>query len=288
MAIGQRYYVPFAFNVNAAGVPYVGGKLYFYETGSSTPQDTYSDVALTTPNANPVIALADGRWPDIWLLTTNAYKVILTDADDVQIWEADPVGPASGGATQNVDGILGEVRAFAGLSGSIPAKWALCYGQAVSRTTYADLFAVIGTSWGAGDGSTTFNLPDLRGRLVAGLDNMGGVAASRITAGVSGVPGTTLGGSGGDQRSQTDTLTAISVVTDPGHTHTVSLNISNTSPTGAALTKFAGVGPAADSLKTSSVATGVTVATTVTSALLGSSQNVQPTAMINWIIYLGV
>lgn len=288
MAIGQRYYVPYAQSVNAAGVPFVGGKLYFFETGTSTPQDTFADVTLSTPNENPVVALDDGRWPSIWLITTNAYKVVLTDANDVQIWEADPVGPASGGATQNVDGIIGEVRAFAGLAGSIPAKWALCYGQAVSRTTYADLFAVLGTSWGAGDGSSTFNLPDLRGRLVAGIDNMGGVAASRITAGVSGVPGTTLGGTGGDQHAQTDTLTAISVVTDPTHVHEVSLGISNTSPTGASLTKFAGVGPAAVTLKTAPASTGITVATTVTSGLTGSSQNVQPVAMINWIVYLGV
>lgn len=51
-----------------------------------------------------------------------------------------------------------------------PAGWLLCDGQAVSRTTYAALFAVIGTVYGAGDGSTTFNVPDCRGRVVAGRD----------------------------------------------------------------------------------------------------------------------
>ena len=53
-------------------------------------------------------------------------------------------------------------------SNTIPDNWLLCDGSAVSRTTYADLFAVIGTNFGTGDGSTTFNLPDLRGRVGVG------------------------------------------------------------------------------------------------------------------------
>ena len=62
-----------------------------------------------------------------------------------------------------------------------PTGWFLCFGQAVNRTTYAALFAVLGTTFGVGDGSTTFNLPDLRGRLPLGQDNMGGTPANRVT-----------------------------------------------------------------------------------------------------------
>lgn len=51
-----------------------------------------------------------------------------------------------------------------------PAGWLICDGQAVSRTTYADLFAIVGITYGAGDGVATFNVPDLRGRTVVGLD----------------------------------------------------------------------------------------------------------------------
>ena len=69
----------------------------------------------------------------------------------------------------------GAVLPFAGTAA--PAGWLLCYGQAVSRTTYAALFNALGTAYGAGDGSTTFNLPDLRGRVPGGKDDMGGVAA---------------------------------------------------------------------------------------------------------------
>lgn len=87
---------------------------------------------------------------------------------------ATTVDPSIGGTPP------GAMMAYAGATA--PAGWLLCYGQAVSRTTYSALFAVIGTAYGAGDGSSTFSLPDLRGRVPAGRDNMGGSAASRLTA----------------------------------------------------------------------------------------------------------
>lgn len=52
-----------------------------------------------------------------------------------------------------------------------PSGWLLCNGSAISRTTYADLFTAIGTTYGVGDGSTTFNIPDLRGRVAVGTDS---------------------------------------------------------------------------------------------------------------------
>lgn len=91
----------------------------------------------------------------------------------------------------------GEVFAFAG--STAPAGTLLCYGQAVSRTTYAGLFALLSTTYGVGDGSTTFNLPDLRGRTVFGDDDMGGSAASRLTSSSGGIDGATLGATGGTQ-----------------------------------------------------------------------------------------
>lgn len=64
------------------------------------------------------------------------------------------------GGTLWADCPLGTINAFGG--STAPEGWLLCQGQAISRTDYADLFAVIGTNFGAGDGSTTFNLPDMR------------------------------------------------------------------------------------------------------------------------------
>lgn len=62
---------------------------------------------------------------------------------------------------------------------SAPAGWLKANGAAVSRTTYAALFAVVGTTYGVGDGATTFNLPDLRGEFVRGLDDGRGVDSGR-------------------------------------------------------------------------------------------------------------
>jgi microcystin-dependent protein len=111
---------------------------------------------------------------------------------------------------------VGTVLSYAG--STAPTDWLLCFGQAVSRTTYAGLFAVVGTTYGAGDGSTTFNVPDLRGRVAAGKDDMGGSAAGRLTntgTGNPGINGATLGASGGVDRH---TMTTAEM---PAHTHPV-------------------------------------------------------------------
>jgi hypothetical protein len=89
----------------------------------------------------------------------------------------------------------GSVLPFAGIS--VPSGYLLCFGQAVSRTTFAALFAVCSTTFGSGDGSTTFNVPDLRGYVAAGKDDMGGSAAGRLSG------GTTLGATLGAQSSTT-------------------------------------------------------------------------------------
>lgn len=91
-----------------------------------------------------------------------------------------------------------------------PPTWMFEYGQAISRVIYADLFDVIGTTYGTGNGTTTFNLPDCRGRVVAGKDNMGGTSANRLTTPLN---GDVLGGVGGAE-GQT-----LSVAQLPPHNH---------------------------------------------------------------------
>lgn len=68
----------------------------------------------------------------------------------------------------------GMVSPFAGSAEFVPAGWLLCDGSEVSRTEYANLYNVIGVSWGAGDGSTTFNLPDMRGMFLRGVSGASG------------------------------------------------------------------------------------------------------------------
>lgn len=105
----------------------------------------------------------------------------------------------------------GVIFPFAG--STAPDGWLLCGGQAVSRTVYSRLFTQLSTTYGIGDGSTTFNLPDLRGRVAAGKDNMNGSSANRLTSGGSGIAGTTLGAVGGEQ---TNTLSLAQL---PAHNH---------------------------------------------------------------------
>ena len=78
----------------------------------------------------------------------------------------------------------GEVAYFAGRNA--PAGWLKANGAAVSRTTYADLFAAIGTNYGAGDGRTTFNLPDLRGEFIRGWDDGRGIDRGRALGSAQG------------------------------------------------------------------------------------------------------
>ena len=114
----------------------------------------------------------------------------------------------------------GTIVAFTGTT--VPAGWALCTGGAISRNANPDLFAAIGTTYGAGDGATTFNLPDLRGRIAFGKDNMGGATAGRLTL-PSGIDGTVLGAGGGRKEA---TLAEANL---PSHTHTFTGTAVNTS-----------------------------------------------------------
>lgn len=84
----SRFILPFA-DIGSGILPSDGAKLYFYDTGTTTPKDTYSDSAGLVANANPVISDSDGVFSDIFLSGT--YNVVLKDKNDVQIWEADPV-----------------------------------------------------------------------------------------------------------------------------------------------------------------------------------------------------
>lgn len=147
-----------------------------------------------------------------------------------------------------------------------PAGWLHCFGQAVSRTTYAAIFARYSTTYGVGDGATTFNLPDIRGRVVAGQDDMGGSSANRLTGVAGSVDGDVLGNTGGEE---THTLTNAE---SAAHAHVGSSAWATNSPGGT----FGGSGVAdkalGDTLSTASSGGG------------GAHNNVQPTIILNKII----
>lgn len=188
---------------------------------------------------------------------------------------------------------VGVVNPFAGADA--PAGWLMCSGQLVSRTAYPVLFSTLGTTYGVGDGSTTFAIPDMRGRAVAGKDDMGGTAASRLTNAVSGITATTLGAVGGNQtvhaHSHANTVTNNAVTTGGvgNHTHNTPYPIGwGGSGYGSAFSSS--VSP--DYSTTSGNGAhdhSVTSNVTITNATFpvsagGSSQNVQPTIVLNYII----
>ena len=331
----------------ANGEPLVGGKLYTYTAGTTTPQPTYTDSAGGTANTNPVILDSRGE-ADIWLGGAT-YKFKLADANDVEIWTVDNisaptsgVSPAlsgnvtidtnssspalkitqtgtgyalrvqdsvdpdatplvidntgllglgttspaealdidnngkiqfsasglartvisadandsiidvkddrnfvvktnattiltvnDGAATTTVPVVLpgnpstslqaapkqyvdtaqttaappGAIMAFAGASA--PTGWLAANGALVSRTTYAALCAAIGTTWGAGDGSTTFGLPDLRGTFLRG-------SGTNATGASSGAVGPAVGTYAADTY-----LNHSHTATQASHNHTV-------------------------------------------------------------------
>lgn len=185
---------------------------------------------------------------------------------------------------------IGAVIDYAG--STAPSFWLFAYGQNVSRTTYAALFAAISTTYGVGDGSTTFTLPDLRGRVVAGKDDMGGSSANRLTDQTDGLNGDTLGDTGG---AETHTLTSAqtpahthtgTTASDGAHTHTVTA-VGSTS-VAASSGGTTGAPAAASSLTTSSNGAHTHTFTTASAGSDGAHNNVQPTIILNKIIFAGV
>lgn len=129
------------------------------------------------------------------------------------------------------DAEIGSISSH-GIASGVPAHHLICAGQAVSRTTYAKLFAKIGTTWGAGDGVTTFNLPDLRAEWMKARGAGFALAATQAAA----VPAHTHSGSTGAAGAHSHTATTASggahshsASTDSqgGHTHTWSGSTGN-------------------------------------------------------------
>jgi len=155
-------------------------------------------------------------------------------------------------------------------TGTAPSGWLLCNGAAVSRTTYAALFAVIGTTFGAGDTTTTFNLPDYRDRMPIGANT---IAAS-------------VGATGGSANATLVSHTHTATVTDPGHTHTTTLDVwrgSNGGNTSAAW----GGGDRRDAVGVVGTSNSRVTSITVANSTEGSSAtnaNMPPYLGINFII----
>jgi microcystin-dependent protein len=194
------------------------------------------------------------------------------------VLEVKPDGTVFVGGT-NISAVFstGMMMDYAGASA--PTGWLLCDGAAISRTTYAALFGVISTTYGAGNGSTTFNVPDARGRATVGKDDMGGTAAGRVTSALSGIDGIVLGASGGLQ----DHLLTIGQM--PAHQHFAASNTGSA----ATLSSSNYIDNSKDnggnySYTLGGITGAATIGLTSATGGGGAHNNMQPTIIVNKII----
>ena len=182
-----------------------------------------------------------------------------------------------------------------------PEKWQLEDGGLLKITDYPGLYNVLGTRYNVGgEAAGYFRKPDRRGRLLVGRDDMGGVAAGRVTQGVSGVDGLTLGATGGSQYAQQHVHVDPAPVVTGGGTHTHPTNFTGdmlTANSGTIYHYFSSAesgGPGFSPIyfrgfEVQPASAGITVGSGGNTSAYGSgtSQNMPPSAVTNWIIYCG-
>jgi microcystin-dependent protein len=200
---------------------------------------------------------------------------------------ADPTVATDGATKGYVDNITIPIGGGMDYWGAtVPSSnFAFPIGQAISRTTYAALFAIIGTTYGIGDGSTTFNLPDKTGRVSA----MKEATATRLTTAAGGVDGGTMGAAAG---LQTRTLAANQIPagvpsSNPSQSITVNSNRSDILIGGASdnFGSIAGSGEFDNLVKIQVTSTGSnSISVTSTNASQQALITVQPTIVCNYII----
>lgn len=180
------------------------------------------------------------------------------------------------GGAMGISGVpTGTVMDFAGPVANIPDGWLAC-GQAVSRAQYANLFGIIGTTWGPGDSTTTFDLPpqNVFAKGV-GMDNVGDTGgAGSVTISIAQLPAHNHGVTDPGHTHVVTDPKHTHTVTDPGHAHTITdpghnhtalvTNAINTTGTSAGASQAGNTGNAATGITVNSATTGVTNQTAAT------------------------
>jgi len=213
-----------------SGVPLAGGLIYSYLAGTTTPLVSYTSSTGLTAHPNPIVLDSAGRINEVWVAEGTNCKFVLKTSTNVLIGTYDSLFPIASLPVSIYNGGTGATTAegarinlglgtFLVPTGSlimwpsvaIPTDWKLCNGDAISRTTFATLYSLIGTTFGVGDGTTTFNLPNYKNRMPYGADtvavgatggsanaivvshNHGGITGGQSNQHIHGYSGTTTG-----------------------------------------------------------------------------------------------
>ena len=297
------------FQPDPAGLPTIyatrplsGIEVSVFAPGTTTLQTIYA-ARTGSSKANPIITGTDG-YAEFWA-ESGGYDIRMRDTQGARIptktigWNS--VNGESGGIPPAQLGVgitlaqleaaiaealwkPGDLKAQGGAA--VPAGWLACDGAAVSRVTYAALYAALGgatSPWGQGNGSTTFNTPDLKGRALAGS----GIATGDATAATR-----ALGSSYGNERHKLSAVEgSVPVhghgVSDPTHAHAMQSNGNYSTKNGPPPTAYSGeLSPGSGTNLGNSMAavTGVTVQNHAGAAASTEHNNVGPRAAVTMII----
>jgi microcystin-dependent protein len=240
---------------------------------------TYGRIGGTSPSWSPALPLGGGTVTGPIILAADPSTALAASTKQYVDNAIAAIPPPPPGATIPTGAVL------PWLTDTAPTGYLFANGQAVSRTTYAALFTVLGTTFGIGDGTATFNLPDLRETALIGKSTMGGTTARGLIPQYTTTAVGTLVGEARHTLTQAEmaahTHIATSSVTDPGHYHSAHAFSAdqNTASGGGA------PGGHDYAINTSSSGTNITVHTTNSSTGSGNAHNVvQPSFVLNWII----
>lgn len=200
-------------NPPASAAYVTGSGTFVFQSGSNLPGNldaasvTFRDQTVGSPgmtmNANAAIA---SNFDVTWLAAPPSSTMLLS---------MDSAGNISASSAPSQLTPTGSITMFGGTAA--PTGFLLCDGTAYSRTTYAVLFGIIGTNYGVGDGSTTFNVPDFRGIFPRGVDN--GAGNDPDSASRTAVNGGNSGDNVGSLEAQATAVNGLAL-SDPGHGHT--------------------------------------------------------------------
>ena len=250
----------FAFDNNADTGMFRSGPNAIGFSTAGTSRVVISNSGLDITNGLPLRLQDSSGAPFVGLKSPTSVSSNITfslpasDGNAGEFLQTDGSGNLSFSAAGGAQGGVPSGAVFCMAVAIVPSGYLECNGAAVSRTGYAALFAVIGTQYGAGNGSSTFNLPDLRGEFVRGFDHGRGIDSGRS---ISATPQS-------DQNKQHN-HTASSSVNDSGHVHGTTFDNKKYFPGGNSTTvNYGGPGEyPADIFSMSSATTGVTVATSI-------------------------